>query len=233
MHRNEVAFRKNRAEIGSRYTSHGLDFFSRHEGVIADDPHADGFAELRHIAADGAEPQDCDGLVQQLEGDTLAPDCIVALHLLIMPLHQVLGQSEEHGDGMLSDRMVVGTGGPDHGNAALCGSFHVHHVKSHAGTPDDLQIRRSVDGLGGNPGNPCDDCISVRDRVFVFGDFLRVQDLCLAAFQQLHGFIDNRMRKNEFHIRVLLSQRLFLDRRTAGQTPFRGPRTPGQSAVPG
>ena len=100
---------------------------------------------------------------------------------------------------MLCHRAVIGSGGQHHGYAPLRGCFHIHHVISDTGPPDDLQVRGGFDSFGIHMADPGNYGVSVSNVCLVFRHITGVQHLGVAVFQQIHGFRYNRVGKNKFH----------------------------------
>ena len=178
-----------------------LDLLPAHKGVVARHLHAAASANLRYFPADGAHTDDSHGFALQLEGLLGAADLPVSGAHLVLGLHQVLGQGEHHGHGVLRHAAVVGSRGNHHRDPQFSGLFHIHGVIAHSGASDDLQIGAVFDGVAVTLGDAHNESICVLHLLQIIVGVLVIRHIDIGhSIQKLHALGTDGLGHHKFHL---------------------------------
>ena len=184
------------------------------EGVIADDLHVQAQAQMRDDSANGAQADDEAGFFFHLKDLLGVPNLPVALALLHIAFHHILGEGQHQGYGVFGHAAVVGPRRDDHGDAQSRGGFHVHAVISNAGPADDLQRRAGFHSFPVNSSlvrHPDDKGVGVLQLVQVMvGMGVVCHENFGLSVQKGHALLTDGFRHGNFHRLVPLFVRLAL-----------------------
>ena len=141
-------------------------------GVVGHDPHAERCQPLGDEHADPAQPDDADGLVEQLDAGVLAALPGPALERLV-GRGDVAGRGQQQADGELGGGGDVGGRGVDDHDAGHGGGLDVDVVEADTGAGDDLQLRgrreRLLVDLGGRADEDGVDVGEGREQLVTVG----------------------------------------------------------------
>ncbi len=144
------------------------------ERVVGDDLHLQSLGPVGDDAADPADADDPEGLVEELVPGEFALFPLAGLHGC-RRLGDLPDQGEHHGDRVLAGGDGVAAGGVHHDDAPLAGRRDVHVVEADARAADDGQFPGAIDHLLGDLGRAPDDqaVVLLDDRLEFIGGHLR------------------------------------------------------------
>ena len=150
VHRDEVGHAEQLVEVQHLDAELGGERV-RHVGVVGDDAGTERSQPLRDELADPAQPDDADGLAEDLgPGERRAlPGALAQRRVGGRDLTR--GRQQQR-DGVLGCAVDVGGGRIDHENAAGRGGVDVDVVQADAGAGHDLEFRAGVEHFGVDGG---------------------------------------------------------------------------------
>ena len=109
-------------------------------GIVGQQFHADGPAQPSHPFANIAESDDSHGFSLELKAFSAVADFKISFDGFVVTFHQIGGQGEHQGQGMLCHRIRVAVGRDHHRDSQFVGCLDIDAVVADAGTADDFQL---------------------------------------------------------------------------------------------
>ena len=151
VHRDEIGDGQDLVDIVVERDAELLGALGAAVRIVADELHAEGAGALGHQAADAAQAEDRERLLEELDAHELAALPLVRVHGGVR-LGGVARAGEEEAHGLLGGGHDVRRRSVADDHAAVGGGGHIDVVDAHARAADDLEVRARLDDLARDLG---------------------------------------------------------------------------------